>query len=107
MNWKNLASPTDLDLLREASFQSPQVIFKHSSRCATSGLAMGRLQRQEGLQFHLVDVIHHRDLSNKIADDFKVWHESPQVLIIHNGECTYEESHLGIRGDEIMEQLAA
>ena len=107
MNWKNLASPTDLDLLREASFQTPQVIFKHSSRCATSGLAMGRLQRQEGLQFHLVDVIHNRDLSNKIADDFRVWHESPQVLVIHNGECTYDESHLGIRADEIMEQLAA
>ena len=41
-----------------------------------------------------------------IAEKFKVHHESPQVLVIINGECTYDESHMGISMDEIIEQTA-
>ena len=42
-------------------------------------------------------------LSTKIADEFDVYHESPQILLIVNGECIYDESHSGISMDMIEE----
>jgi len=35
-----------------------------------------------------------------------VYHESPQVILIKNGACVYEESHGGIQMEEIAEQAA-
>jgi bacillithiol system protein YtxJ len=45
-----------------------------------------------------------RSISSEIAEKFQVHHESPQVLLIKNGECVYDESHYGIMMDEIVEQ---
>ncbi|MGZ5221268.1 MAG: monothiol bacilliredoxin BrxC family protein [Chitinophagaceae bacterium] len=50
-------------------------------------------------------MVAHRALSNKIAEDFKIRHESPQVLLIKNGACVYDESHYGISMDEIIEKV--
>ena len=41
------------------------------------------------------------------AERFSVHHESPQVLLIRNGECVYVESHNGIDVDEINAQAEA
>jgi bacillithiol system protein YtxJ len=56
------------------------------------------------IDFHYLDVISHRDLSNRVGSIFEVWHESPQVLLITDGECIYDESHMGINMDDIIEQ---
>jgi bacillithiol system protein YtxJ len=40
-------------------------------------------------------------LSNKLSEEFKVNHESPQVLVIKNGTCVYDESHSAIRMEDI------
>ena len=109
MNWIELNKPSQLDSIKEKSKDKPQVIFKHSSRCAISGVAKSRLERSErfpNADFYFLDLIKFRFLSDKIADDFVVYHESPQVLIIRNGECIYDESHSAINMDEITEQAA-
>ena len=49
----------------------------------------------------LLDVLNYRKISSKIESDFKVIHESPQVLIIQNGECIYNSSHNEISWDRI------
>ncbi|RDJ93388.1 DUF2847 family protein, partial [Lacticaseibacillus rhamnosus] len=64
-----------------------------------------KAQGMPAINFHLLDLIKHRDVSNKIAEDFSVCHESPQVLLIINGKCVYDESHSGISMKEIAEQL--
>ncbi|MGC8020649.1 monothiol bacilliredoxin BrxC family protein [Salmonella enterica] len=46
-------------------------------------------------------------MSNEVAEMFSVHHESPQVLLIKNGECIYDESHQGITMSEIEEQALA
>lgn len=72
-------------------------------------MAKSRLERSEqpdDCDFYFLDLIRHRSLSNQVAEDFAVTHESPQILLIKNGECVYEESHSGIRMDELIEQLA-
>tara|TARA_Y100000385_G_C12792710_1_gene508342 strand:- start:485 stop:694 length:210 start_codon:yes stop_codon:yes gene_type:complete len=49
----------------------------------------------------LLDILSYREISSKIEKDFKVIHESPQVLIIYNGECIYNASHNEISWDKI------
>lgn len=109
MNWIQLTTTDQLDSIKEKSHQVPQVIFKHSTRCSISSMALGRLERAkvpDNADFYYLDLIAHRDISNKIAADFHVPHESPQILIIKNGSCTYHESHMGITMDDITEQVA-
>ena len=107
MDWKELTSEDQLESIKKDSDQIPQVIFKHSTRCSISSMAKSRLERAacpEQLSFHLLDLIRYRSLSNKIEEQFNVYHESPQVLIIRNGECVYDESHNGISMDDIIAQ---
>ena len=58
----------------------------------------------DGIDFYYLDLIANKNLSQKVADDFNVEHESPQVILIKNGKCVYDESHSGISMDEIAEQ---
>lgn len=107
MNWHNLNTSEQLDLIHEASFTKPQVIFKHSTTCSISKMAFSRFERDEApesIDFYYLDLLNYRSISNEIAEKFKVHHESPQVLLIKNGVCTYDESHYGIMMDELIEQ---
>ena len=107
MNWIPLIDIAEIAHIIESSFQQPQVIFKHSTRCSISSMAKGRLERSEqpdSIQFYYLDLIAHRNISANIAEKFQVEHASPQVLVIKNGECVYDESHSGINMDEIIEQ---
>lgn len=109
MNWIPLTSETQIAEIIEQSVQVPQVIFKHSTRCGTSSLALSRLEKSTApahIPFYFLDLLAYRQLSDKIAEQFHVFHESPQILIIHNGECVYDESHMGIRMDDLLEQIA-
>ena len=110
MNWIALTEETQLETIKEESKTQPIVIFKHSTRCNISSMSKNRLEREQApdnVKFYYLDLIAHRAISNKIAEVFQVHHESPQVLLIKNGECTYDESHNGISMDEIAEQAAA
>jgi len=107
MNWTPLLTEQQVEEIRTKSCHAPQVIFKHSTRCGTSSIAKNRLEKNESLPtvFYLVDVIRNRNLSNKIASDFGIHHESPQILIIKNGTCIYHESHYGINADAVRIHL--
>ena len=107
MNWIDLTDEQQLNNLKELSAQKAQLIFKHSTRCGISSMVKSRLERStppDAVDFYYLDLIKHRQLSNKIAEDFSVYHQSPQVLLIKNGECIYEESQNGILMDDIIEQ---
>ncbi|GAA4331838.1 bacillithiol system redox-active protein YtxJ [Flaviaesturariibacter amylovorans] len=107
MQWNPLTSEDQLEQLIARSHEVPQVIFKHSTRCSISNVAFQRVdkaQRPSYLDFHLLDVLTHRPISLQVADRFGVAHESPQVLIIRNGECVYDDSHLGISMNDILSQ---
>jgi bacillithiol system protein YtxJ len=98
-----------LEDIRKNSTLRPQVIFKHSTRCSTSALVKNRLERAsqpQEIDFYYLDLLSYRPVSNKVAESFRIDHESPQVLIIRNGECIYDESHLGISMDEIADRAA-
>jgi bacillithiol system protein YtxJ len=108
MNWIDLADESQLTGLKELSKQKAQLIFKHSTRCNISHMAKSRLERSIqpcDVDFYYLDLIKHRQLSAKISEDFSVSHQSPQILLIKNGECVYDESHSGILMDDILEQI--
>lgn len=110
MKWIELTELEMLDEIIKKSAETPQLIFKYSSRCSLSDMIRERLERKSapgGIDFYFLDLIRYRGISNHVAERFKVRHESPQVLLIKNGECVYEESHTAIRMDEIIAQTMA
>jgi len=109
MNWIPLQTDAQLEEIRQRSAQRPQVIFKHSTRCSTSQLVKSRLERvsqPQAIDFYYLDLISYRPISNKVAEAFGVRHESPQILVIRDGKCVFEESHLGISMADILERAA-
>lgn len=108
MSWKVLESIDQLNEIKEKSFQRTQVLFKHSTRCSISSMAKSRLDKESfpaEADFYYLDLIAFRPISDAIAAEFNVWHESPQVLVIKNGEATYDESHMAINWKELQEML--
>lgn len=110
MQWIHLTDEEQLNNIISKSHEKAQVIFKHSTRCSISSVALQRLQKvapPADIDFYYLDLIAYRGLSNQVAEKFKVIHESPQVLVIRNGNCIYDESHLGIYMNEIIENAYA
>ncbi len=108
MNWNTLSEEAQVDIIIRDSFQSPQLIFKHSTRCSISIMAKSRLERSiqpSHIHFHYLDLLNYRSVSNYIAERLSVFHESPQVLLINKGECVFVEAHNAINMDEIIEQV--
>ena len=108
MNWKEFTNEEGLEEIKNRSAEKPQVIFKHSTKCSISSMAKSRLERAtapDGIEFNYLDLIAHRNVSSKISEVFDVEHASPQVLIIKDGACIYDESHNAINMDEIVEAV--
>lgn len=100
-----LAPLTSADELDDALSLPMAVLFKHSSVCAVSSMALREMYRlAEGrpdLAIHLVDVRADRLLSAQIADRLGVRHESPQVLLIRHGELVWHGSHFQVTSERI------
>ena len=99
INWIPL---TAMDQLIAISKSTKTVgIFKHSTRCGTSMMVKRRFESDfqleaEDMDLYYLDLIAHRDISNELASKFNVIHQSPQLLIIKDGKCIYDDSHMFI-----------
>lgn len=110
MPWPPLSAQAGVDALSEQSRDRPQLVFKHSTRCSISHAAKRALDESAQLlsthaTLHYLDLLAFRPISDAIAQQFAVPHESPQVLLIVNGECTREWSHYEIQPDHILAEL--
>ena len=110
MDWKPLTNIDELSEIVDRSHHVPCLIFKHSTRCSISFMAKHRLEAKwdfpaSQLEPYYLDLINYRPISNEISDRFQVYHESPQILLIINGECIHDASHLDISVEEIRETL--
>ena len=108
MNWINLETEAQLNQIIEESFVKPQAIFKHSTTCSISNVVKSRLDRYNNsecpIDFHYLDLLKFRPISNMVASQLEVHHESPQIILIKNGSCVYDESHMAIDIEELFEQ---
>ena len=107
MNWIKLEQESQLEQIVALSHIKPQAIFKHSTRCSISTVAKNRLDNSsvDEIDFYYLDLLAFRNISNSIAEKFNVYHESPQIILIKNGECIYVESHSGINIQDIVEAI--
>ena len=100
MNWNKLISDDQLADIREESVRQPVLIFKHSTTCSISAMALSRMERnwndQLGVKPYYLDLLANRPISTNVEREFGIEHESPQVLLIRNGECVYDASHMAI-----------
>jgi len=107
MNWNQLSTILEVDQLLAENGDKTSLIFKHSTRCSISATVLDRLQRKwkmeelKNIDPYFLDLIQHRSVSNYIAEKLNIQHQSPQVLLIKNGICIYNESHFGINYEDI------
>lgn len=100
MNWEKLESISHYNELKMQTEQNKSafVVFKHSPRCYISKLALDKFQQDFKLTspFYVVNVISSREVSNHIALDTGIVHQSPQMLIVKNGKAVFDSSHENI-----------
>lgn len=95
----------EIDLISQTK---PVVIFKHSTRCSISRMALKQFETEfnfpkEKIDWYLLDLLNHRDLSNEIASRYNVVHQSPQIVVIRNGKALFNESHENIAVDDLKQ----
>lgn len=83
------------------SEHKPVLIFKHSTRCGISTMVLNRFETKlsnkiEDFNYFLLDIIQNREVSNFIEDELQIVHQSPQLIVIKNGEVLSHNSHYGI-----------
>lgn len=109
-DWNVIESTGQLNRIMEVSRSRPQVIFKHSPRCATSFFAKNNLEsfppvQKKQFDFHFVDVIRSRDISTFIASLLETRHESPQVFVIRNQQVIWHGSHQQVQNKNILKAV--
>ena len=98
--WIELESAEQIQALQKESESTAVIIFKHSSRCGTSHMMLGRLERSSELlsnaKMYFLDLLRHRNISALVEEIFFVRHESPQLLLIRHGQAVLHQSHFEI-----------
>jgi len=108
MHWKYITDLAQVDQIKKQDGYS--LIFKHSTRCSVSMMAKKRFEMDwsvlpENTSLYFLDLISYRDISAQIAETFQVHHESPQILLIKDGDCVLDASHSDISAEEVAEVI--
>jgi bacillithiol system protein YtxJ len=109
MNWIKLANIAQLETIKQESTSQKVVIFKHSTSCSISRTVLDRLERNwkddemKSIKPYYLDLLTYRNISNKIAEDFNIVHESPQVIVIEKGKPIFNTSHFDINYQKLKE----
>ena len=96
----------------ERIFEAPlALIYKHSTICGVSSRAMREVEsfvgRHPDVPVYIVDVLRDRAVTMEVQDRLGVRHESPQVIVVANGEAKWHKSHWGIKSKVLSRQIAA
>jgi bacillithiol system protein YtxJ len=114
INWIQLQDLGQLNEIISISNENPVIIFKHSTRCSVSRMALKQFEvetlqcnvfTEKNVSAYYLDLLEHRDISNEIASRFNVYHQSPQLLLIQDGKSVYDVSHSDIDAEELKGKL--
>jgi bacillithiol system protein YtxJ len=100
-----VADAQALEELFTLSHSQPVLLFKHSTTCPISAAAYQEMSRHKGA-VSLVVVQHARDISRRIEKLTGVRHESPQAIILRNGQAVWSASHWNITTKTVQSALA-
>jgi len=109
INWIQLEDLGQINEIITLSEEMPVIIFKHSTRCSISRMALKNFENEydlgESVAAYFLDLISFREVSNEIASRFNVVHQSPQLLLIVGGKSVYDVSHSSIDAQELRSKL--
>ena len=99
--WHSIKSEEDLNAAIAKSSENKVAIFKHSTRCFISKTVLKNFEKEveasdKKVDYYFLDLIEYRSLSNKIAEDFDITHQSPQLIVLENGKAIKDASHQSI-----------
>jgi len=104
----------ELDRALEASREGPVLIFKHSCACGISAIALQTYNdfladrsSGDGILYTLIEIQDARDVSTELARRTGVRHESPQAMLVRDGQAVWTASHWDISRESLGEALAA
>ena len=97
-----------LDEVDAISQTKPVVLFKHSTRCSISRFALKRFDAEfnytdDQIDWYLLDLLNHRDISNEMAHRYNVQHQSPQIIVVRNGKAVFTSTHDGIDAHDLKQ----
>lgn len=109
-NWKQITSEHDIEAILNASKLKTQIIFKDSVTCGISAFAKERLTEGSDLltekaDFNYLDLLSYRTVSNFIAKELNVIHQSPQIIVLKDGKVVFKDSHHSIEPKKIQKYL--
>jgi bacillithiol system protein YtxJ len=100
LNWNAFINLQQFDEIRTESEKKLVVIFKHSTRCSISRMALKQFENEFDLEdkvtLYFLDLLNFRSISNAISEEFQVVHQSPQIILIKDGKAIYNASHSDI-----------
>ncbi|CAM1333144.1 bacillithiol system redox-active protein YtxJ [Tenacibaculum aestuariivivum] len=101
ITWTPLTSLHELEEIKKQSLKQPIAIFKHSTRCSISSIVIKRFAGSfdvslKNFKVYYLDLITYREISNEVAYQFEVIHQSPQLLVVKNGVVLAHASHYEI-----------
>ena len=108
--WHALTEREQIEKLESESKEKCVAIFKHSTRCGISRMVLNNFERnydlkEEDHKIYFLDLLANRDISNLVAEKFNVRHESPQLIIVRNGEVVHHASHQSIEVESLKKHL--
>lgn len=108
--WKTIEQESDLQKAIQESFERPVVIFKHSTTCGISAHKLYDMETDwkatpEEIVFYYLDLLRFRPISNLVAQELEVMHQSPQLIILKNGKAVANASHAYATFDFIKKKI--
>ena len=100
----NMVRLDTIEKLEEAIENSrvhPVLLFKHSRTCGISAGVMNQEIAGVDAPVNLILVQDDRHISNELAARTGIRHESPQAIVLKDGEVVYHASHFDITADDI------
>ncbi|MFA9455697.1 bacillithiol system redox-active protein YtxJ [Halalkalibacter sp. AB-rgal2] len=90
---------------------TPTLVLKHSTTCPISAEAYNQFtayvndQKNDEIKYALVKVIEQRPISNQIAEDLNLKHESPQCIFVKDQQVIWSATHWAVTKEAITEQI--
>ncbi|PHR24521.1 MAG: hypothetical protein COA38_16550 [Fluviicola sp.] len=108
--WERLTSVDQLKKVIEGSAEKPVLMFKHSTSCSISNMALNGFIRkwtgtQDEIDIYYLDLLSYRDVSNAIANETGVIHQSPQVIVLKNKKVVYTATHSSIDAESALNSI--
>jgi len=108
-SWTELTDLGQLNEIIALSSDIPVAIFKHSTRCSVSRMALKQFENEfdniNKVTLYFLDLIENRAISNEIASRFGVNHQSPQLILMKDGKAIYHVSHSDIDAEALKAKL--